>query len=142
MSKKKIIVFLSSCKAVDYYAHLLTYIVSFYPVWELYLPNFANSHTQDLPVLSLHGKQKQAKRTATFYEFSNSDRGVLIATDVAARGLDVCYPSAFIVTNRTIDPTDADTPNRFQQLTGLSNSIPQIRLRSKLISRHQMQDLS
>ncbi len=44
---------------------------------------------QDLPVLALHGKQKQAKRTATFYEFSNSERGVLIATDVAARGLDI-----------------------------------------------------
>ena len=44
--KKKIIVFLSSCNSVKYYAELLNYI--------------------DLPVLELHGKQKQQKRTNTF----------------------------------------------------------------------------
>lgn len=67
--KKKIIVFTSSCASVEYMTALLNYI--------------------DLPVLGLHGKQKQTKRTATFMEFSNSERGVLICTDVAARGLDI-----------------------------------------------------
>ena len=67
--KKKIIVFLSSCKSVQYYSELLNYI--------------------DLPVLDLHGKQKQQKRTNTFFEFCNATTGVMIATDVAARGLDV-----------------------------------------------------
>jgi ATP-dependent RNA helicase DDX18/HAS1 len=43
----------------------------------------------DLPVLSLHGKMKQQKRTNTFFEFCNSSQGVLICTDVAARGLDI-----------------------------------------------------
>ena len=66
---KKIIVFLSSCASVDYHAHLLNYI--------------------DLPCLSLHGKQKQAKRTSTFFEFVNAPVGTLICTDVAARGLDI-----------------------------------------------------
>lgn len=47
--KKKIIVFLSSCNSVKYYAELLNYI--------------------DLPVLELHGKQKQQKRTNTFSNF-------------------------------------------------------------------------
>jgi len=68
--KKKIIVFFSSCNCVKYHAELLNYI--------------------DLPVLDLHGKQKQQKRTNTFFEFCNAKHGTLICTDVAARGLDVC----------------------------------------------------
>ena len=70
--KKKIIVFLSSCACVKYHAELLNYI--------------------DLPVLDLHGKQKQQKRTNTFFEFCNAKQGTLICTDVAARGLDVRTP--------------------------------------------------
>lgn len=66
---KKIIVFLSSCNSVKFYAELLNYI--------------------DLPVLDLHGKQKQQKRTNTFFEFCNATEGVLVCTDVAARGLDI-----------------------------------------------------
>lgn len=67
--KKKVIVFFSSCNSVKYHAELLNYI--------------------DLPVLDLHGKQKQQKRTNTFFEFCNAKQGTLICTDVAARGLDV-----------------------------------------------------
>lgn len=67
--KKKVIVFFSSCNSVKYYSELLNYI--------------------DCPVLDLHGKQKQQKRTNTFFEFSNAEHGILICTDVAARGLDV-----------------------------------------------------
>ncbi|KAI9658144.1 MAG: ATP-dependent RNA helicase [Alyxoria varia] len=67
--KKKIIVFLSSCNSTKYFAELLNYI--------------------DLPVLELHGKQKQQKRTNTFFEFVNAPHGVLLCTDVAARGLDI-----------------------------------------------------
>lgn len=69
--KKKIIVFFSSCACVKYHAELLNYI--------------------DLPVLDLHGKQKQQKRTNTFFEFCNAKQGTLICTDVAARGLDVRF---------------------------------------------------
>ena len=66
---KKIIVFLSLCNCVKYFGELLNYI--------------------DLPVLDLHGKQKQQKRTNTFFEFCNAKLGILICTDVAARGLDI-----------------------------------------------------
>ncbi len=38
----------------------------------------------------LQGKQKQTKRTTTFFQFCNADSGILLCTDVAARGLD--YP--------------------------------------------------
>jgi ATP-dependent RNA helicase DDX18/HAS1 len=67
--KKKIIVFFSSCNSVKYHAELLNFI--------------------DIPVLELHGRQKQQKRTATFFEFCNAEKGILICTDVAARGLDI-----------------------------------------------------
>ncbi|KAG9301508.1 hypothetical protein G9A89_008360 [Geosiphon pyriformis] len=66
---KKLIVFFSSCKSVQYHAELLNYV--------------------DIPVLDLHGKQKQTKRTQTFFEFMNAEKGILLCTDVAARGLDV-----------------------------------------------------
>ncbi|KAJ3202272.1 ATP-dependent RNA helicase, partial [Clydaea vesicula] len=67
--KKKVIIFMSSCNSVKYHAELLNYI--------------------DIPVLDLHGRQKQQKRTTTFFEFINADHGILLCTDVAARGLDI-----------------------------------------------------
>lgn len=58
------------------------------------LIRFSRYHSEllnyiDLPVLDLHGKQKQQKRTNTFFEFSNAKQGTLLCTDVAARGLDI-----------------------------------------------------
>ncbi len=35
------------------------------------------------------GKQKQTKRTTTFFQFCNAESGILLCTDVAARGLDI-----------------------------------------------------
>ncbi|XP_005397750.1 PREDICTED: ATP-dependent RNA helicase DDX18 [Chinchilla lanigera] len=67
--KKKLMVFFSSCMSVKYHYELLNYI--------------------DLPVLAIHGKQKQNKRTTTFFQFCNADSGILLCTDVAARGLDI-----------------------------------------------------
>ncbi|XP_047349060.1 probable ATP-dependent RNA helicase pitchoune isoform X1 [Vespa velutina] len=67
--QRKIMVFFSSCMSVKYHHELLNYI--------------------DLPVLSIHGKQKQTKRTTTFFQFCNASSGILLCTDVAARGLDI-----------------------------------------------------
>ena len=67
--KKKIIVFMSSCDSVRFHHELFNYI--------------------DLPVMNLHGKQKQNKRTKTFFDFSKAEQAVLLCTDVAARGLDI-----------------------------------------------------
>ncbi|XP_035187852.1 ATP-dependent RNA helicase DDX18 [Oxyura jamaicensis] len=67
--KKKLMVFFSSCMSVKYHYELLNYI--------------------DLPVMAIHGKQKQTKRTTTFFQFCNAESGILLCTDVAARGLDI-----------------------------------------------------
>ncbi|KAH6622529.1 P-loop containing nucleoside triphosphate hydrolase protein [Chaetomium tenue] len=86
MAKKKIIVFLSSCNSVKYYSELLQYI--------------------DLQVLDLHGKQKQQKRTNTFFEFCNAKQGTLICTDVAARGLDIPQVDWIVQFDPPDDPRD------------------------------------
>merc|ERR1712168_1507379 len=67
--KKKVMVFFSSCMSVKFNHELLNYI--------------------DLACMSIHGKQKQTKRTTTFFSFCNADSGILLCTDVAARGLDI-----------------------------------------------------
>ena len=66
---KKVMVFFSSCHSVKYHAELLNYI--------------------DVPVVDIHGKQKQARRTSTFFDFCRATTGILLCTDVAARGLDI-----------------------------------------------------
>ncbi|QPG75068.1 ATP-dependent RNA helicase [Brettanomyces nanus] len=86
MRKKKVIVFFSSCNCVKYFAELLNYI--------------------DIPVLSLHGKQKQQKRTNTFFEFCNAKSGILLSTDVAARGLDIPDVDWIIQFDPPDDPRD------------------------------------
>lgn len=66
---KKIMVFFSSCNSVKYHAELLNYI--------------------DIPVMDIHGRQKQVKRTTTFFQFQKAKSATLLCTDVAARGLDI-----------------------------------------------------
>ena len=65
---KKIMVFFSSCKGVEFYTSLLNYV--------------------DIPVKSIHGGHKQQKRSTTYLEFLNQEKGILLCTDVAQRGLD------------------------------------------------------
>jgi ATP-dependent RNA helicase DDX24/MAK5 len=43
----------------------------------------------NLPCFPLHGKLQQRQRLRNLDRFKSSDRAVLIATDVAARGLDI-----------------------------------------------------
>jgi len=66
---KKVMVFFSACNAVKFHDELLNYI--------------------DVPVSCIHGQKKQASRSTTFYSFCAADKGTLLCTDVAARGLDI-----------------------------------------------------
>lgn len=86
-------VFFSSCMSVKYHYELLNYIdlpvmaihVSVPPLFTLLS---AETAAVNLFFLS-QGKQKQTKRTTTFFQFCNADSGILLCTDVAARGLDI-----------------------------------------------------
>lgn len=66
---KKVMVFMSACNSVKFHDELLNYI--------------------DLPVNCIHGHKKQSARSSTYYQFCAADTGILLCTDVAARGLDI-----------------------------------------------------
>ena len=84
--KKKIMVFMSSCNAVKFYSDLLNYV--------------------DIPVKDIHGKQKQQKRTSTYFEFCQAETGVLLCTDVAQRGLDFPQVDWIVQYDPPDDPED------------------------------------
>ncbi|KAK7347410.1 hypothetical protein VNO80_21940 [Phaseolus coccineus] len=66
---KKVMVFFSSCNSVKFHADILNLV--------------------QLNCSSIHGKQKQQTRTTTFFDFCKAGKGILLCTDVAARGLDI-----------------------------------------------------
>ncbi|KAK5933156.1 hypothetical protein CgunFtcFv8_004805 [Champsocephalus gunnari] len=70
----KLIVFTSSCEAVEFLHAIFTAVLS-------------TNQKPPLSFLRLHGNMKQEDRTEVFKEFSVSQSGVLLCTDVAARGL-------------------------------------------------------
>ena len=84
--KKKIMVFMSSCNAVKFYSDLLNYV--------------------DIPVKDIHGKQKQQKRTSTYFEFCQAETGILLCTDVAQRGLDFPQVDWIVQYDPPDDPED------------------------------------
>ncbi|KAM0841295.1 hypothetical protein ACQ4PT_059131 [Festuca glaucescens] len=66
---KKVMVIFSSCSSVKFHAELLGSL--------------------QMECAAIHEKQKQKKRAATFSNFCNSEKGTLLCTNVAARGLDI-----------------------------------------------------
>lgn len=84
----KILVFMSSCKQVRF-------------VFE----TFCKMHP-GVPLLHLHGKQKQSARLTMYNKFMTISHAVLFATDIAARGLD--FPSVDWVLQLDA-PEDAET---------------------------------
>ncbi|KAL4169641.1 hypothetical protein KRP22_010559 [Phytophthora ramorum] len=75
-SKKgqKLIVFFSTCGSVDFFTRVLE---------ELFKGDEA------IPVVGLHGKMPQKKRTTNYDRFSSLESGLLVCTDVVARGIDL-----------------------------------------------------
>ncbi|KAJ3865933.1 P-loop containing nucleoside triphosphate hydrolase protein [Lentinula novae-zelandiae] len=86
--QSKIIVFASSCKQVRF-------------IFE----TFCKMHP-GMPLIHLHGKQKQTTRLTMYNKFTQSKHAVLFATDIAARGLD--FPSVDWVLQLDA-PEDVDT---------------------------------
>lgn len=82
---KKVIVFFSSRNSVNFHFELLNYI--------------------DVPCIAFHGKQKQHQRSATYMQFCNAPSGVLLTTDVAARGLDIPKVDWIVQFDPPDDPT-------------------------------------
>ena len=84
----KCIVFFSSCKQVRH-------------AYESF-----NKLKTGASIMELHGRQKQIKRTAIYFEFVERKNAYLFATDIASRGLD--FPAVDWVIQVDI-PEDTDT---------------------------------
>ncbi|KAJ4769064.1 RNA helicase [Rhynchospora pubera] len=72
-SSKKIIIYFMTCACVDY--------------WGVVLPQI--KALKGSKITPLHGKMKQVNREKALASFSSLPSGILLCTDVAARGLDI-----------------------------------------------------
>ncbi|KAK7305921.1 hypothetical protein VNO77_43834 [Canavalia gladiata] len=70
---KKIIIYFMTCACVDY--------------WGVVLPCL--SVLKGFSLIPLHGKMKQSAREKALASFTSLSNGILLCTDVAARGLDI-----------------------------------------------------
>lgn len=61
-------------------------------------------HAQGIHALALHGELEQRERDQVLIQFANRSCSVLVATDVAARGLDIAQLEAVINVDVTPDP--------------------------------------
>ncbi|KAL1806646.1 hypothetical protein DCAR_0832476 [Daucus carota subsp. sativus] len=65
----KVMVFFSSVDSVKFHSELLKHI--------------------NVECFDIHGQQNQQKQITTFFDFCKAEKGILLCTDVAARGLDI-----------------------------------------------------
>jgi ATP-dependent RNA helicase DDX18/HAS1 len=97
---KKVMVFFNACLSVKYHHELLNYIDL--PVMCIHVSvhssrclatvlafTFLATLSDQMVCFHKQGKQKQTKRTQTFFQFCNAKEAILLCTDVAARGLDI-----------------------------------------------------
>ncbi|XP_051893035.1 probable ATP-dependent RNA helicase DDX31 [Pristis pectinata] len=102
--KQKMIIFFSSCESVEFHYNLFTNA----------LTSYSDSKEQkQLPFsackmlfLRLHGNMEQEARKQTFLEFTQSNMGVLLCTDVAARGLDLPEVTWIVQYNAPTSPAE------------------------------------
>ncbi|KAI9986717.1 hypothetical protein PInf_025674 [Phytophthora infestans] len=90
--KCKIVVFLSTCDAVDF--HYALFRKCAWPSGKGASEESESSGVASLfgsqgPIFRLHGNIPQQERVTTFKSFCSSGSGVLLCTDVAARGLNL-----------------------------------------------------
>lgn len=86
-TQSKVLVFMSSCRQVQF-------------AYEAFC-----KLRPGLPLMALHGKQKQTRRLKIFQDYTRSKHAALLATDIAARGLD--FPAVdWVVQVDAPDSTD------------------------------------
>ncbi|CAM0879673.1 unnamed protein product [Alopecurus aequalis] len=85
---KKIMVYFATCACVDYWAVVL-------PMLNL---------LKGSPVIPYHGKMKQGPREKALASFSALSSGILVCTDVAARGLDIPHVDLIVQYDPPQDP--------------------------------------
>lgn len=85
---EKFIVYFMTCACVDYYRRLpLRSMLQ--KVLAGRAPVLSSDDKSSRLFCALHGKMSQAKREKALTQFATSNNGVLLCTDVAARGIDI-----------------------------------------------------
>nr|XP_039259215.1 probable ATP-dependent RNA helicase DDX31 [Styela clava] len=110
----KVIVFLSCRDSVEFHYHLLKHVLRKPKLdngMEIPLDiDLADSEVEHVNIVQLHGGLSQNERQEVFHSFSISDTGILLTTDVAARGLDL--PSVHWVIQYTSPGSPVDYIHR------------------------------
>ncbi|XP_074871345.1 ATP-dependent DNA helicase DDX31 isoform X2 [Carettochelys insculpta] len=102
--RHKMIIFFSSCEQVEFhYKLLLNVLLSDQKAEESEQLTHPSS---PLNFLRLHGSMDQEERTAVFQEFSQCKTGILLCTDVAARGLDLPRVTWIVQYNAPASPAE------------------------------------
>uniref|UniRef100_A0A8D0HLF5 ATP-dependent RNA helicase n=1 Tax=Sphenodon punctatus TaxID=8508 RepID=A0A8D0HLF5_SPHPU len=100
----KMIIFFSSCEQVEFHYALFLKVLAGDPEAEESEQSPLSSLR--LKFLQLHGNMEQAERTAVFQEFLQSKAGILLCTDVAARGLDLPRVTWIVQSNVPASPAE------------------------------------
>ncbi|XP_031412071.1 LOW QUALITY PROTEIN: probable ATP-dependent RNA helicase DDX31 [Meleagris gallopavo] len=101
--QRKMIIFFSSCEQVEFHYELLVNVLS----GELSeQPKRSPVSSVQLQFLRLHGNMEQEERTEVFQEFLKSNTGILLCTDVAARGLDLPQVMWIVQYNAPASPAE------------------------------------
>ncbi|XP_042734971.1 probable ATP-dependent RNA helicase DDX31 isoform X1 [Lagopus leucura] len=101
--QQKMIIFFSSCEQVEFHYELLVNVLS--GELESEQPKRSPVSVQ-LQFLRLHGNMEQEERTEVFQEFLKSNTGILLCTDVAARGLDLPQVMWIVQYNAPASPAE------------------------------------
>ncbi|KAM6117754.1 ATP-dependent DNA helicase DDX31 isoform 2-T2 [Phoenicopterus ruber ruber] len=100
----KMIIFFSSCEQVEFHYELLLKVLS--GGLEPEKPERSSVSSAHLRFLRLHGNMEQEERTEVFQEFLKARTGILLCTDVAARGLDLPQVTWIVQYNAPASPAE------------------------------------
>ncbi|KAM6237371.1 ATP-dependent DNA helicase DDX31 isoform 3-T3 [Spheniscus humboldti] len=100
----KMIIFFSSCEQVEFHYELLLKVLS--GGLESEQPERSSVSSARLQFLRLHGNMEQEERTEVFQEFLKYKTGILLCTDVAARGLDLPQVTWIVQYNAPASPAE------------------------------------
>ena len=115
--QKKTIIFVSTCDLCEYLSKIITEI-------EININNNDKSPEKNINLFSqktykLHGKMKHEERKIVFNEFNLDNTGILIATDVASRGLD--FQEVEWIIHYDINPDIKEYINRIGRTARIDN---------------------
>ncbi|XP_013382285.1 probable ATP-dependent RNA helicase DDX31 [Lingula anatina] len=96
----KMVVFMSTQDSTEFHHSLLVNTIASFKEEE------EEGDERDIEIFKLHGDMVQKERTQVFQDFSSTRSGVLLCTDVAARGLDLPKVKWIVQYNTPGTPTE------------------------------------